>query len=86
MHSRTVEIRFDEKFQNIVTDSLKDVHDAIGYLATWAIHSADRYAGTVTIVGDQHGDLHANYRNAEGELSYSMLGQRDTDGSYTFHS
>jgi hypothetical protein len=61
--------------------------DALGYLASWAHWSAGRYDGEVSIFGDSQGNLHAAYRDSQGNDSYALYAQRDHGTrSYSFQS
>jgi hypothetical protein len=86
-----VEISLSEDFLDAVGGNLrtnKNIDQAIGYLATWAIPQigSTRYSGKVTIYGDKEGNLNASYRDNKGEIIYSMAAIRNDDGTYSTHS
>jgi hypothetical protein len=82
---RTIELHISsEAFQNAVANIGKQLSVAVGYLATWAVHS-ERYC-MVMIDGDNHGNLFATYRDKDGKVTYSMAGMLRNDGTYSFHS
>lgn len=83
--TRTVAVSLSQDFLSVTAENGKDVSEAIGYLTTWAIGS-ERHSGRVSLYGDRLGNLHANYRNANDDVSYELYGQRGEDGSYSFHS
>lgn len=84
---REVTMKFQEGFNEIAINTIEQVHKAIGYLITWAVNSdSERYKGKMTLFGDDNGDLHAAYHNQQGEVTYTIFGQRDEQGHYTFHS
>ena len=83
--SRAVEIVFNPEFANVTAnDTSCKSNAAVGYLATWAIHSCRHVR--VSILGDREGNLHATYRDANGDVSYSLFGLRGDTGDYSFHS
>lgn len=83
--SRTIELTLSEEFLTLASlGTLIEKDRAVGYLCNWAIHS-ERYC-RLTIYGDKEGNLNASYRNAAGEVTYSMFGMRGEDGTYSFHS
>jgi hypothetical protein len=62
----------------------KTYWNAIGYLAMWAIGSP-RYEN-VTLYVEPDGCIEGRYSTTGGEITYTIFGKRDDDGSYTFHS
>lgn len=80
---RTITVEYDDAFINATIDAKAAREQAIGYLATWAIHS-DRHK-SVAIKGDKEGNLHATYRNVLNETTYTLFAQ-NTAGVYSFHS
>ena len=86
MFTRKIEIVLCEEFVDVHKGlPNKQISDAIGYLANWAIGS-ERYH-SVRIVGDQHGDLTAVYSNKNGETTYVIGAVQHTDGEgFSFHS
>ncbi len=83
---RTITLNLTNEFDEAIAEgnSERQVAAAIGYFSMWAVHS-ERYA-SLSLYGDRRGDLHAQYRNKAGDITYTMLGQRGEDGSYSFHS
>lgn len=82
--NRIITLVVSEEFANITADNGGEVNAAVGRLSMWAIHN-ERYAA-VAIYGDHQGNLNATYRNAAGEVTYSMAAMRRENGSYGFHS
>lgn len=87
MFLRKVEIMYAKEFQNAVEEiSRSTVDNAVGYLVTWSITN-ENYCN-LFIYGTKEGSLVATYRNASGEVTYSIFAQRpeDDNGIYSFHS
>lgn len=81
---RTIRLEITEACEEIILDAPAKFNVAIGYLAIWA-HKSDSKT-KLSIFGDPNGDLHATYENEQGEVTYTIFGQRGDDGSYSFHS
>jgi hypothetical protein len=82
---RAVQIHLGDEFLDAVGGlPNKSVGGALGYLACWAIQS-ERYK-SVVLYGDKDGNIHATYRDGNGEVTYSMFALRAEDGSYSTHS
>lgn len=88
MNARQTSISFHTNFTEVTLASkYNQVHNAIGYLVTWAINGeSGRYDGLMTLYGDDLGDLHAAYRDKAGNITYTILGKRGENGDYSFHS
>lgn len=87
MASRELTMAFHEDFSDVTISTTQQVHNAIGYLTTWAINGdSDRYKGKMSLYGDKEGNLHGTYRNVAGDVTYNLFGQRDEKGEYSFHS
>lgn len=87
MDKRTIKVMVaDELKSEIIPCYDKGLRDAIGYLALWAIQGPRKE--WVCLYVAPNGDVGATYRDGgeTGEVTYSMLGQRQADGSYSFHS
>lgn len=81
---RTIEMWCHTDFTDIQADNRVSVDACIGYLVSWALHS-ERYC-RLSIYGDSQGNLNATYRNSAGEVTYTMFGLCDTNGTFSTHS
>ena len=78
--SITIHMPDAESAQFNFTD--KAFTNAIGYLATWAIHSPIR--NRVSMMVSDSGSIHASYFH-DDNCNYTIYGMRDGE-SYSFHS
>ncbi len=84
---RKIEMTFHENFLFATRIAPAETRAAIGYLAGWAFPSeGGRYAGRMSLEGDEEGNVYATYRNPDDDVTYTLFGLRDADGSYSFHS
>lgn len=82
---RTIQLTLTDAFKEITSNVPSAVVDAaIGYFCGWAIHN-ERYCA-LTLYGDSSGGLNATYRNAAGDVTYSMAGVLRDGNRYSFHS
>jgi hypothetical protein len=87
MDKRTIKVMVsDELKSEIIPCYDKELTSAIGRLALWAIQGDGKNWACLYV--DRDGNVGATYRDGDetGEVTYSMLGQRQADGSYSFHS
>lgn len=81
---RAIELRLPDEWLNATEKTRKRSQDAVGYLCCWA-HASPSYC-KLKLSGDSEGNLHASYSDANGEQTYFIYGQRQSDGFYSFHS
>lgn len=86
-HTRTIELTsyFPDDFNESTEGAQQQVQQAIGYLATWAIHSERKCNAKIHLCRD--GCIAASYHDKDGAQTYYIQGQFDHAGkSYSFHS
>ncbi len=82
--NRTITLTLTDGFKEAVVNVPNAVVDAaVGYFCGWAIHNP-RYSA-LTLYGDRSGGLSATYRDAQGNVTYSMAGILNGD-RYSYHS
>lgn len=83
--TRTIELTLSDDFFDMVGGNHdKRMHAALGKLAAWGSNSP-KYA-KVVVRGSTAGHLDATYRDAAGEVTYSMSAVRGEGGDYSTHS
>lgn len=74
---------FDKAIKERGSD-LREVYRALGYLTQWAMHNDN--PRSVSVVMADNGDMHAVYRNKDGDITYEIGSVLRDDGAYSFHS
>ncbi len=90
MTERTVHLRFTKEFTDKHSLIERGTADAIGYLSAWAAGESCRFT-VVRVFGDADGNISADYfvdaeRAANNDRGYEIFGQRQENGTYTYHS
>lgn len=65
---------------------LREVFKALGYLSQWAMHNDNPRNASASVVMADNGDMHAVYRDSEGNITYEIGAVMRDGGTYSFHS